>query len=66
MNRRQLDIPVPMLYAILIVVTVFFFDQALVPVAVIGAMLVGLYYTVRSRGNVGRGRDRQRNRNRNR
>ncbi len=66
MNRQQLDIAVPMLYALLIVVTVFFFEGAIAPVAVIGAMLMGLYYSVRARGNVGGGRGRNRSRGRNR
>lgn len=66
MNRKQLDIAVPMLYAILIVATVFFFEDAIVPVAVIGAMLMGLYYSIRARGNVGGGRQRNRNRDRSR
>lgn len=66
MNRRQLDVAVPMLYAIAVVATVLLFDRALVPVAVVGAMLVGLYFTVRARGNMASGRNRNRNRNRNR
>lgn len=57
---RQLDIAVPMLYAIVILATVFFFDNAIVPVAVVGAMLIGLYYSVRARGSSG-GRNRNRN-----
>ncbi len=63
-NRRQLDVAVPMLYAIAVVATVLLFDVALVPVAVVGAMLVGLYFTVRARGNMTGGRNRNRNRNR--
>lgn len=66
MNRRQLNVAVPMVYAILIVATVLLFQDALVPVAVIGAMLVGLYFAVFARGGVEGGRDRQRNRNRDR
>lgn len=61
MNRSQLDVAVPMLYAIALVATVLLFDRALVPVAVIGAMLVGFYYTVRARGNVDGGRNRNLN-----
>lgn len=49
-----------MLYAIVILATVFFFDNAIVPVAVVGAMLIGLYYSVRARGSSG-GRNRNRN-----
>lgn len=66
MTRKQLDIAVPMLYPILIVVAVLYFPGALIGVAVIGAMLVGLYYAVFARGGVEGGRDRQRNRDRNR
>lgn len=62
MNRRQLNTAVPMLYAIIVVATVLLFRDALVPVAVVGAMLVGLYYAVFARGGVEGGRDRQRNR----
>lgn len=65
MNRRQLDVAVPLLYAIVVVATVLLFDSAIVPVAVVGAMLVGLYYAVRARGSAGGGRNRNRNRNRN-
>ncbi len=64
MSRRKLDVAVPVLYAIVILVTVFAVDNAIVPVSVVGAMLVGLYYSVRSRGMATGGRNRNRNRNR--
>jgi len=66
MNRKQLDVAVPMLYAIAVVVTVLYFDNAIVPVTVVGAMLIGLYYSVRARGASTGGRDRNRRRNRDR
>jgi len=49
-KRQQLNVAVPMLYGILVVAAVLFFKSALVGVAVIGGMLVGLYYTVWGRG----------------
>ncbi len=67
MNRQQLNMAVPMVYGILVVAAALFFSPALVAVAVIGAMLVGLYYAVGARtGGAPTGRDRQRNRNRSR
>ncbi len=65
-TRKQLNTAVPMLYGIAIVVTVLLFKGALVGVAVVGAMLVGLYYAVWGRGGVEGGRERNRERNRNR
>ncbi len=63
MNRQQLKVAVPMVYGILVVACALFFPRALLFVAVIGAMLVGLYYTVSARsGGAAGGRDRQRNR----
>ncbi len=44
MNRRTLDILVPIGYVIAILVTVFFIDGATAAVAAIGALLVGAYY----------------------
>jgi len=65
MNRQQLSIAVPMLYGILVVAAALFFTSALTGVAVIGGMLVGLYFAVFYRGGAG-GSGRQRNRLRNR
>jgi hypothetical protein len=62
-SRRQLNTALPMLYAILVVGAVLFFDKAVVAVAVVGAMLLGLYYAVWGRG-AGPGRDRNRGRDR--
>lgn len=64
MTRKQLNTAVPMLYAIAIVCAVLFVKGALVGVAVIGAMLVGLYFAVWGRGGDGRGRNRDRQRDR--
>lgn len=62
MNRQQLKVAVPMVYG-MVVACALFFPRALLFVAVIGAMLVGLYYTVSARsGGAAGGRDRQRNR----
>ena len=45
MNRRTLDILVPMLYALAIVIAMVIGDQGGVGgVAVIGAVCVGIYY----------------------
>jgi hypothetical protein len=44
-NRRTLDVAVPMVYAIAIVAAVFLGSGPVVTgVAVVGAMLVGLYF----------------------
>ena len=51
MNREQLNVAVPMVYGILVVAAALFFRDALVGVAVIGAMLVGLYYAVGGRAS---------------
>ena len=45
MNRRTLDIAVPLLYVVALLVAVFLKNEAGVGgVAVIGAVLVGLYF----------------------
>ena len=45
LNRRTLDILVPMIYVLLILIAVFFFDAYSVGgVATIGAVCVGIYY----------------------
>jgi hypothetical protein len=55
-----------LLYGVAIVVAVFV--GGLVPVLIAGAIVVGVSYSIFSRGRMipGAGRDRQRNRNRNR
>jgi hypothetical protein len=67
MNRKQLDTLLPMLYGLAVVICALWLDDALIPVAVIGAILLGIYYAVfRSRmvGAEGSGRRRSRLRNR--
>jgi len=45
MNRRTLDIVIPMLYVVAIMVAVFFAGGKVVgAVSVIGAILVGMYW----------------------
>jgi mannose/fructose/N-acetylgalactosamine-specific phosphotransferase system component IID len=64
MDRRQLDTLLPMLYGLAVVVCVFWVKDALLPVAVIGAFVLGIYYAV-FRGRMARaeggGRPRRRN-----
>jgi hypothetical protein len=66
-DRKQLDMLVPMLFGLAVVVAALFFDEALLPVAVVGGALVGIYYAVfRSRMLRGEGAGRARNRDRDR
>ena len=66
MDRRQLDTALPMVYGLAVVVCALWVQGALIPVAVIGAILLGMYYAVfRGRMPVGEG-GRRRNRIRNR
>ena len=66
MDRRQLDTLLPMIYGLAVVVCALWVHAALVPVAVIGAILLGMYYAVfRNRMVAGAG-GRRRNRIRNR
>jgi hypothetical protein len=66
MDRRQLDTAFPMVYGLVVVICALWVHGALIPVAVIGAILLGIYYAVfRSRMIVGEG-GRRRNRIRNR
>jgi hypothetical protein len=46
MDRRQLDTLLPMVYGLAVVVCVFWVGDALIPVAVIGAFVLGIYYAV--------------------
>ncbi len=65
MDRRQLDTLVPMVYGLLVVVCALWIHAALLPVVVVGAILVGIYYAVfRSRMVRDEGVGRQRNRRR--
>ena len=67
MDRRQLDTLLPMVYGLVVVVCVLWVEDALIPVAVIGAILLGIYYAVfRGRMVAGEGGGRRRNRLRNR
>jgi hypothetical protein len=67
MDRKQLDTLLPMLYGLAVVVCALWLHGALVPVAVIGAILLGIYYAVfRSRMVTAEGGGRRRNRIRNR
>ncbi|MEP7091978.1 MAG: hypothetical protein ABI776_17890 [Nocardioidaceae bacterium] len=67
MNRKQLDTLLPMLYGLAVVICALWINKALVPVAVIGAILLGIYYAVfRSRMVAGEDGGRRRNRIRNR
>jgi len=65
MQRRQLDVLIPMTFALLVVVCALWWTEALTFVAVVGAILVGMYWAVFRRGMVeaeggGRQRDRKR------
>ena len=67
MNRKQLDTLLPMVYGLAVVICALWVDDALLPVAVIGAILLGMYYAVfRSRMVAGESGGRRRNRVRNR
>lgn len=67
MDRRQLDTLLPMVYGLAVVVCVLWLKDALIPVAVIGAILLGIYYAVfRARMVAGEAGGRRRNRIRNR
>ena len=66
MNPIRIPQLLTLLYGVAIVVAIF--AGGLVPVLIAGAIVVGVSYSVFSRGRMtpGAGRDRQRNRNRNR
>ncbi|MBD5784936.1 hypothetical protein IF650_01965 [Cellulosimicrobium terreum] len=44
MDRRTLDLAVPMVYGALVACSALWFGEALVPIAVVGGMLTGLYW----------------------
>ena len=46
MDRKQLDTLLPMLYGLAVVVCALWLQGGLVAVAVIGAILLGIYYGV--------------------
>jgi hypothetical protein len=62
MDRRQLDTLLPMVYGLAVVVCALWLQGALLPVAVIGAILLGIYYGVFRSRMVGPGGGRRRNR----
>jgi hypothetical protein len=67
MDPKQLDTLLPMVYGLAVVVCALWLHGALVPVAVIGAILLGTCYAVfrpRMGGADGSGRRRNRIRNR--
>lgn len=64
MDRRQLDMLLPMLFGLAVLVAALFLDDAVFPVAVVGGILLGIYYAVFRSKMVGTGRNRNRNRNR--
>ncbi len=67
MDRRQLDTLLPMVYGLAVVICALWVHSALIAVAVIGAILLGIYYAVfRSRMVAAEGGGRRRNRLRNR
>jgi hypothetical protein len=64
MTPARIPYLVSVLYAAAIVIAIF--AGGLVPVLIVGAIVVGLAYSVFSRGRVAPGVGRMRNRNRNR
>lgn len=67
MDRKQLDTLLPMVFGLLVVICALWVERALIPVTVIGAILLGIYYAVfRSRMVTADGGGRRRNRIRNR
>ncbi len=46
MNRRTLDVALPMSYAAVVVATVFLAHNAVAGVAAVGGILLGTYYAV--------------------
>jgi hypothetical protein len=67
MDRKQLDTALPMVFGLLVVICALWVQGALIPVAVIGGILLGMYYAVfRSRMDAVDGTGRRRNRIRNR
>jgi hypothetical protein len=67
MDRKQFDTLLPMVYGLAVVVCALWVHAALLPVTVVGAILLGIYYGVfRSRMVAAEGGGRRRNRLRNR
>jgi len=63
MDRRQLDALLPMLFGLLVVICALWIHSALIPVAVIGGILIGMYYAVfRAKMVSAEGGGRRRNR----
>ena len=66
MDRKQLDTFLPMVYGLAVVVCALWVHGALIAVAVIGAILLGIYYAVFRGRMAGPEGGRRRNRLRNR
>ena len=66
MDRKQLDTLFPMVYGLAVVVCALWVHVALIPVTVIGAILLGIYYAVFRSRMAGPEGGRRRNRLRNR
>lgn len=65
MDAKTLDRAIPILYVIVIVICSLWIKSALPPVAVIGALLLGLYYVAlrpKMLHDTGEGRERNRHR----
>ena len=65
MDRKTLDVGLPMLYALVMVVCSIWAKSAVSPVAIIGAILLGAYYAILHPKLVdkdGDGRERNRHR----
>jgi hypothetical protein len=64
MNHQTIRRAAPLIYGLAVLVAVLFAQDALLPVVIVGAVLLGLVYVVTSGAVAGRGRARNRQRNR--
>ncbi len=65
MDRKMWDTALPMLFALLIVICSLWIKDAVVPVAIVGGILLGIYYAAVRPSmirNSGEGRERHRDR----
>jgi hypothetical protein len=63
MDRKQVDTFIPMAYGLVVVICALWIHAALLPVVIIGAFLLGIYYAVfRSKMIRASGSGRERNR----
>ncbi len=46
MDRRMLDKALPVIFGALVALSALFFADALLPIAVVGGLLLGLYYVL--------------------